>query len=199
MDYTKEIRSDDKKRVKTGVKTPINRRPGWVPGGSVVCWRMLGCWRMVWPAVVDGWRLMLQAGGCLPFWGPEMQGGRARRRGLWCCRRRPGRLGDGLLVVACLAAAGGLLGMAEVGNDPAAICGGNSAVFNQPLTTFLVIAMVWRLTVFFLCSYCLFWRWLVRFRSPGAVVEVGGLVVVLDELSTGTIKGGVAEKGRGSS
>ena len=41
MDYTKEIRPDDKKRVKTGVKTPINRRPGWVPGGSVVCWRML--------------------------------------------------------------------------------------------------------------------------------------------------------------
>lgn len=41
MDYTKEIRPDDKKRVKTGVKTPINRRSGWVPGGSVVCWRML--------------------------------------------------------------------------------------------------------------------------------------------------------------
>ena len=83
--------------------------------------------------------------------------------------------------------------------DPAAICGGNSVVFNQPLTTFHVVAMVLGLTVFFLCSYCLFWRWLVRFRSPGAVVEVGGLVVVLDELSTGTIKGGVAEKGRGSS
>ena len=41
MDYTKEIRPCDKKRVKTGVKTPINRRPGWVPGGSVVCWRLL--------------------------------------------------------------------------------------------------------------------------------------------------------------
>ena len=40
MDYTKEIRPDDKKRVKTGVKTPI-RRSGWLPGGSVVCWRML--------------------------------------------------------------------------------------------------------------------------------------------------------------
>ena len=38
------------------------------------------------------------------------------------------------------------------GGDPAAICGGNSAVFNQLLTTFLVIAMVWRLTVFWLCS-----------------------------------------------
>ena len=41
MDYTKEIRPGDKKRVKTGVKTPINRRSGWGPGGSVVCWRML--------------------------------------------------------------------------------------------------------------------------------------------------------------
>ena len=91
MDYTKEIRSDDKKRVKTGVKTPINRRPGWVPGGSVVCWRM------VWPAVVDGWRLMLQAGGFWPFWVPERQGGRAaagvmvlsvvaRSPGLMVCR-----------------------------------------------------------------------------------------------------------------
>ena len=41
MELAKEIRPDDKKRVKTGVKTPINRRPGWVPGGSVVCWRMV--------------------------------------------------------------------------------------------------------------------------------------------------------------
>ena len=41
MGGTKHIRPDDKKRVKTGVKTPINRRSGWVPGGSVVCWRML--------------------------------------------------------------------------------------------------------------------------------------------------------------
>ena len=41
MDYTKEIRPGYKKRVKAGVKTPINRRPGWVPGGSVICWRML--------------------------------------------------------------------------------------------------------------------------------------------------------------
>ena len=33
MDYTKEIRPGYKKRVKTGVLTPIKRRPGWVPGG----------------------------------------------------------------------------------------------------------------------------------------------------------------------
>ena len=46
--------------------------------------------------------------------------------------------------------------------------GGDSAVFNQQLTTFLVVAMVWRLPVFFLCSYCLFWRLLGRFRLPGA-------------------------------
>ena len=94
MEMAKEIRSGDKKRVKTGVKTPINRRPGWVPGGSVVCWRM------VWPAVVDGWRLMLQAGGRLAFCVPERQGGRARRRGWRCCRWLPGRRGDGLSGVA---------------------------------------------------------------------------------------------------
>ena len=45
MKTAKEIRPGYKKRVKTciktGVKTPINRRSGWVPGGSVVCWRML--------------------------------------------------------------------------------------------------------------------------------------------------------------
>ena len=41
MEVAKEIRSDDKKRVKTGVKTPINRRSGWGPGGSVVCWRLI--------------------------------------------------------------------------------------------------------------------------------------------------------------
>ena len=44
------------------------------------------------------------------------------------------------------------------GGDPAAICGGNSEVFNQQLTTFLVVAMVWRLPVFFLCSYWQFRR-----------------------------------------
>ena len=51
MEVAKEIRPGDKKRVKTGVKTHIDRRSGWWPGG------------------------------CLPFWVPEMQGGRARRRG----------------------------------------------------------------------------------------------------------------------
>ena len=110
MKVAKEIRPGDKKRVKTGVKTPINRRSGWWPGGSVVCWRM------VWPAVVDGWRLMLQAGGCCPFWVPERQGGRA-----------------------------------SAGAMTAAISGGWRAkreIFNQLLTIFLVVAMVWRLTVF---------------------------------------------------
>ena len=41
MEVAKEIRPGYKKRVKTGVKTPINRRSGWGPGGSVVCWRIL--------------------------------------------------------------------------------------------------------------------------------------------------------------
>ena len=99
--------------------------------------RLLGCWRMVWVALVA-------AGGCLPFWGPERQGGRPRRRG------------------------DGMPGMAVAGNVPAAICGGNSAVFNQQLTTFLVIAMVWWLSVFFLCSYWQFRRRWRLFRSPGA-------------------------------
>ena len=84
-----------------------------------------------------------RAAGSL-LWAPEMQGGRARRRG------------------------DGLPGMDGAGNDPAAICGGNSDVFNQLLTTFLVVAMVWRLSVFFLCSYRQFRRCWRLFRSPGA-------------------------------
>ena len=55
--------------------------------------------------------------------------------------------------------------------------------------------MVWRFAVFVLCSY---WQsgccW-GRFRSPAAGVLVGGPAVVLGDRSTGTIKGGVAEKG----
>ena len=61
------------------------------------------------------------------------------------------------------------------GGDPAAICGGNSAVFNQLLTTFLVVAMVWRLTVFALCPYLQFRRCWRLFRSPGAWAVPGGL------------------------
>lgn len=72
MKMAKEIRPDNKKR---------EGRSGCGPGGAVVCWRM------VWAA----------AGGCLAFWVPERQGGRARRRG------------------------DGLPGMAVAGNDPAAI------------------------------------------------------------------------------
>ena len=57
--------------------------------------------------------------------------------------------------------------------------GGNSAVFNQPLTIFLVVAMVWWLSVFFLCSYQQFRRCWRLFRSPGAgrwwSVSGGGL------------------------
>ena len=116
MKTAKEIRPGYKKRVKTGVKTPIYRRPGWGPGG----------------------------------WFPSLGAGDARRK-------RDATGGGGAVggfqgggVMVCR----GWLG----GGDPAAICGGNSAVFNQPLTIFLSVAMVWRLPVFFLCSYCLFWR-----------------------------------------
>ena len=109
MEMAKEIRPGDKKRVKTGVKTPINRRPGWVPGGSVVCWRLLGCWRMVWPVVVA-------AGGCWPFWVPERQGGRAAAGGGGAVGGGQVSGGDGLpgmaFWVACLAASGCLPGMA---------------------------------------------------------------------------------------
>ena len=88
MKTAREIRPGDKKRVKTGVKTPINRRSGWVPGGSVVCWRMLA------------------------FLGAGEARRERRRRGWWCCRWRSGRRGDGLpgmaFWVACLAASGGL-------------------------------------------------------------------------------------------
>ena len=103
MDYTKEIRPGYKKRVKAGVKTPINRRPGWVPGGSVVCWRMV-------------WAVLLAAGGCLTFWGPEMQGWRAAAGGGAAVGGCQVSGGDGLPVVAfwvaCLAASGCLPGMA---------------------------------------------------------------------------------------
>lgn len=91
-----------------------------------------------------------------------LDAGDARRKGpppglavLSVASRAAGRwsAGGGLL--------GGLLGgfwLSAGGGWAAVICGGNSAVFNQLLTTFLVVAMVWRLTVFFLCSYRLFWR-----------------------------------------
>ena len=100
--------------------------------------RLLGCWRMAWAVLVA-------AGGCWPFWAPERQGGRAAAGGGGAVG---GAQGGGEMVCR------GWLG----GGGPAEVCGGNSEVFNQQLTTFLVVAMVWRLTVSFLCSYCLFWR-----------------------------------------
>ena len=93
----------------------------------------------------------------MPFWVPERQGGRARRRVvvvLSVVARAAGRWSACGCQVSGVMVCRGWLG----GGDPAAICGGNSAVFNQPLTTFLVVAMIWRIAVFFLCSYCLFWR-----------------------------------------
>ena len=89
MKTAKEIRSGDKKRVKTGVKTPINRRTGWVPGGFLPAAGPMQAERRAWPMTA----------------GQSPGGWRAKRE-----------------------------------------------IFNQLLTTFLVIAMVWRLTVFWLCS-----------------------------------------------
>ena len=107
--------------------------------------------------------------------------------------RAPGRwsAGGGLLgglLVVCR----GWLG----GGDPSAISGGNSAVFNKLLKIFLVVAMVWRLSVFFLCSYWQFRRGWRLFRSPGAGRwwEVSGVAWgcwLLDDQGMG----GVAEKG----
>ena len=140
------------------------------------------------------------AGGCWPFWAPERQGGRAAAGGggavggVQCggamvCRWWPSGWPAWRLLVVCR----GWLG----GGDPAEVCGGNSAVFNQLLTTFHVIAMVWRLTVSLLCSYWQFRRRLGRFRLPGAGAEVGGW----SGRSTGAVWGLLAVgsgKGRGS-
>ena len=115
----------------------------------------------------------------MPFLVPEMQGGRETPPGvvvLSVAARAPGRW----------SAEDGCGGQWS---------GGNSAVFNQQLTIFLVVAMVWRLSVFFLCSYQQFRRCWRLFRSPGAwrwwlvpVVVWGGWL--LDQE-----RGGVAEKG----
>ena len=154
MAYTKRIRPGYKKRVKTGVKTGVKtpiRRPGWVPGGSVVCWRM--GWAA---ACLSGCRRGKEGG---PAAGVGGSGGGGQGAGLMACRWWPS--------VRRLLVCRGWLG------------GGDPAVFNQPLTTFLVVAMVWRLTVFFLCSYRQFRRCWRLFRSPGAgrcwAVSVGGL------------------------
>ena len=91
--------------------------------------------------------------------------------GLSGCRRgKEGGPPPGVVVLSVVARSPGVMVCRGWlgGVDPAAICGGNSAVFNQQLTIFLVVAMVWRLTVFFLCSYWQFRRLLGRFRSPGA-------------------------------
>ena len=148
-------------------------------GCRAALWSSGGCWAAGGWSGRCWWRL---AAACL-------SGGRRGKEG------GPRRRGDGLPVVACLAAAGGLPGMDGAGNVPAAICGGDSAVFNQPLTIFLVVAIVWWLAVFFLCSYRQF-RWCWRlFRSPGAWRwwAVSGVVWGGWLLDQGM--GGVAEKG----
>ena len=137
MDYTKHIRKSYKKREGAPLRLGTGRLCGLLTDAGLLADGLGG--------VGGGWRLMLQAGGCWPFWAPERQGGRAAAGGggAGC-----GVQGGGVMVCR------GWLG----GGDPAEVCGGNSEVFNQPLTIFLVVAMVWRLPVSFLCSYCLFWR-----------------------------------------
>ena len=87
MELAKEIRSGDKKR---GAAPAVGRAALWSAGG----WPWRCCWRL--------------ADDCLSG-EPERQGGRARRRGWWCCRWRPGLRGDGLP------------GVDGAGNNPAAI------------------------------------------------------------------------------
>ena len=123
MDYTKEIRPCDKKRVKTGVKTPVNRRPGWVPGGSVVCWRMVwadvlgggGGWLEAYAA---GWRMLafLGAGEARRERAAAGAGGAVggvQGGGAMVCRWWPSGWPAWRLLVVCR----GWLG----GGDPAAI------------------------------------------------------------------------------
>ena len=115
------------------------------------------------------------AGGCWAFWVPEMQGGRARRRG------------------------DGLPGMAMIRRRAGGGWRAKKAIFNQPLTTFLVVAMVLRLTVFFLCSY---WHPIGSFCgaggypiSPGLGVGQGRRRPAEGERGSPERGGEVAEKG----
>ena len=77
--------------------------------------------------------------------------------------------------------------------------GGNSAVFNQPLTPFLVSAMVWRLTVSALCSYWQSRRGWMLFRSPWAWAAADGLRGGLGGVTSGPGKGGGSGKRAGAS
>ena len=93
MEVAKEIRSDDKKRVKTGVKTPI-RRSGWWPGG---------CWPF-WVPERQGGRAAAGVGGAV---------GGCQVSGAMVCRGWPSGWPAWRLLVVCR----GWLG----GGDPAAI------------------------------------------------------------------------------
>lgn len=77
MEAAKEIRPDDKKRVKTDVKTPIDRRSCWGPGGAVVCWRLLA-----FLGAGDARREGRAAGVmvCGDGWGGQWSGGDLRRQ-----------------------------------------------------------------------------------------------------------------------
>ena len=97
MDYTKEIRSGDKKREGAPPRLGAGRLCGLLADAGLLADGLGGGWRM------------------LAFLGAGEARREGRRRG-WCCRWRPGRRGDGLPAVAfwvaCLAASGCLPGVA---------------------------------------------------------------------------------------
>lgn len=150
-------------------------------------WSSGGCW------AAGGWsgRRWWMAGGlCCRLAADCLSGGR---------RCKEGGPAAGVMVCRWLPSVRRLLVVFRgwlCGGDPAAICGGNSAVFNQPLTTFLVVAMVWRLTVFFLCSYWQSRRCWRLFRFPWAWAVLGGLRGGFGGwLLPDAAREGVAEKG----
>ena len=115
----------------------------WAAGGwSGRRWWMAGglCCRLA-DAGLSGCRRCKEGG---PAAGGGGAVGGVQCGGEMVCRWWPSGWPAWRLLVVCR----GWLG----GGDPAEVCGGDSVIFNQLLTTFLVVAMVWRLTVFWLCS-----------------------------------------------
>ena len=101
-----------------------------------------------------------------------------------------------VLPVAARAAGRWSAGDGWGGGDPAAICGGNSAVFNQPLTTIRCGEMDWCGYVFYLCISAIY-------RPPGGDSVSRGRGWGAGGLGrsgrqggdTRPARGGVAEKG----
>ena len=140
-------------------------------------------------AYAAGWRLLAFLGA-----------GEARREGRrrwWCCRWRSGRRGDGLPVVACWVAAGGLPVVAWA----AAICGGNSAVFNRLLNIFPYAFAVCGCFVFVLCRSAIpagaAWPMMTGGPRPGCAAAAPG-PGCSRQAGRQVLGGGVAEKAAAS-